>query len=89
MSAPFDLPQPGEAPDWAFSYDQDLKCPECDVKLAGLNWGKSEDGGTSVSMNLIPCGHVLDMDVWELKYSGRDRVIGTVIRKPTFVRKAV
>lgn len=77
------------APDWAFSPDQNLKCPECDAVLAGLDWVMTGDEPEikATGMNLVPCGHVLDMAVWELKFSGRDRKFGTVIRTPRFVQK--
>jgi hypothetical protein len=74
-------------PDWAFSHDQNITCPECSVRLSGLNWIMNEGKTTTVAMALVPCGHQLSNSEWELKYSGRDRVLSTVIRKPTFVRK--
>lgn len=83
------LPETAGAPDWAFSADQDLRCPECDALLAGLNWKLEGEGdeAKATAMILVPCSHVLDMAVWELKFSGRDRRLGTVIRTPRFERK--
>jgi len=80
------MTEPTAAPDWAFSPDQNLKCPDCEAAVAGLNW-KHDTTGLVAAMDLVPCGHELSTDVWELKFSGRDRRIGTVIRTPTFVRK--
>lgn len=92
--------QPNTAPDWAFSADQELTCPECSTLLAGLNWVMSEpvteeiaEGVTQTSgmvvtgMKLVPCDHVLDADTWELQYTGRDRLSGAIIRHPRFTRK--
>jgi hypothetical protein len=76
------------APHWAFSPDHDIRCPDCGAKVSGLNWimatVEMEDKATG--MSLVPCGHELPMDVWELSFSGRDRRLGTVIRTPKFQR---
>jgi hypothetical protein len=77
---------PNVDPDWAFSEDQNIRCPDCDALLVGLNW-KFNTLGLMEDMALVPCGHVLDGAVWELTFTGRDRRIGTVIRTPKFVRK--
>ena len=78
--------EPDVTPDWAFSSDQDLRCPDCNALLAGLNW-KHDTTGLVAQMDLVPCGHELSTDVWELTFSGRDRKFGTVIRTPKFIRK--
>lgn len=87
-----------EAPDWAFSPDSGLKCPECDKTVTGLDWIMSEPEPFQVEgaeiipqpeitgMDLRPCGHVLDSGTWELKFSGRSRQFGTIIRTPKFDR---
>lgn len=79
---------PGEAPDWAFGPDTGLTCPECDTHLFGLNWVLTGEGdqAKATGMKLVPCGHELPTDVWELSFSGRDRKLGTVIRTPKFQR---
>lgn len=89
MSTPFDASETG--PDWAFSFDQNVRCPleECGTHLSGLNYELNEAKTTSVAMLLVPCGHRLAMDRWELKFTGRDRVLSTIIRHPTFVEKQV
>lgn len=76
--------EPETAPDWAFSPEHDIKCPECDTKTSGLNWKLKDEVVTS--MVLVPCGHELPISTWELAYSGRDRQLGTIIRTPKFVR---
>lgn len=40
----------------------------------------------ATAMILVPCGHELPTDVWELSFSGRDRALGTIIRTPKFQR---
>jgi hypothetical protein len=91
--------EPEEAPDWAFSPDTGITCPECDALLSGLNWKMSQPKivnstpsevtaeATMTAMILVPCGHELPTDIWELTFSGRDRRLGTVIRTPKFQRK--
>ncbi len=87
-------------PDWSFSSAQDLHCPLCDELLSGLNWTVAQDGEYLLAeevtvqpaphvsaMVLIPCGHELPVPPWELKFSGRNRVIGTVTKTPSFVKK--
>jgi hypothetical protein len=78
--------EPEQAPNWAFSPDHDIRCPECDAALSGLNWKLDEDDRLT-HMVLVPCGHELPTSVWELSFSGRDRRLGTVIRTPKFQRK--
>jgi hypothetical protein len=78
--------EPTEAPDWAFSPDQAISCPDCGVVLSGLNWRLDEDDHLT-HMVLIPCSHELSTEVWELAFHGRDRRLGTVIRTPKFQRK--
>jgi hypothetical protein len=90
---------PNEAPDWAFGPDVGITCPlpDCGAALLGLNWKMGQpviqkDTETLpepvvTAMKLIPCGHELPTDVWELTFSGRDRQMGTVIRTPKFQRK--
>jgi hypothetical protein len=92
---------PNEAPDWAFGPDVGITCPlpDCGAALLGLNWKLGEitpthstktemhAEATVTAMILIPCGHELPTDVWELSFSGRDRLMGTVIRTPKFQRK--
>jgi len=91
---------PADEPDWKFSHDQDMRCPQCNVLLSGLDWIISEPetetlapgvtmtpGPQVTAMRLIPCGHVLFTSEWELKYTGRNRVIGTVTKNPSFERK--
>ena len=88
MTAPDYHLEPEEAPDWAFSPDTGLTCPDCGALLSGLNWkieGKDEQA-KATAMILVPCGHQLATDVWELAFSGRDRKLGTVIRTPKFQR---
>lgn len=80
---------PGDAPNWAFSPEVGIKCPECDTVLRGLNWVLTSKGSEMkpTAMALVPCGHQLPMNQWELTFSGRDRRLGTVIRTPKFQRK--
>lgn len=85
MTAPEQPQEPEVDPHWSFSPDHDLKCPDCDAKVSGLNW--VSDGTHTTGMSLIPCGHELPTSRWELKFSGRDRVMGTIIRTPKFVQK--
>jgi hypothetical protein len=80
------MSQEPEAPNWAFSPDQGIKCPTCDATLSGLNW-KLDTADKLTHMILVPCGHELSTEVWELSFSGRDRRLGTVIRTPKFQRK--
>lgn len=79
-------PEPDGAPNWAFSPDHDIRCPDCDAKLSGLNWVLTDEDELT-GMALVPCGHQLSTSVWELSFSGRDRRLGTVIRTPKFQRK--
>jgi hypothetical protein len=81
-----DTQDPNQAPNWAFSPDHEIKCPECGATLAGLNW-VLDDADTLTGMALVPCGHQLPTSVWELSFQGRDRKYGTVIRTPRFQRK--
>jgi hypothetical protein len=74
------------SPNWAFSPDHEIKCPECGATLAGLNWVLTDED-VLTAMALVPCGHQLPTDLWELSFSGRDRKLGTVIRTPKFQRK--
>jgi len=83
----FALPEPEDAPDWAFAHDQDIHCPECGTQLTGLDWVMGEPGIEAMCMHLIPCGHELPTYVWELQYHGRTRLHHTVARNPMFVRK--
>lgn len=92
--------EPEEAPDWAFSPDTGIVCPldDCKTLLSGLNWKLGQPEVTKVTasevsaeakvtaMVLVPCGHELPTDSWELTFSGRDRALGTVIRTPKFQR---
>ncbi len=77
------------APDWAFSSEQDLRCPTCNAVLAGLNWVMTEEAGNvrATGMALVPCDHVLDTDTWELQYTGRERLSGAIIRTPRFTQR--
>jgi hypothetical protein len=75
-----------DEPDWRFNPDHGLKCPGCSRLVTGLNW-RFNTLGLLEEMDLIPCGHELPTDTWELTFSGRDRRLGTVIRIPKFLRK--
>lgn len=91
---------PQEAPDWAFGPDVGITCPldGCGEHLFGLNWKLGQPEITTVTasevtaetkaiaMILVPCGHELPTDIWELSFSGRDRALGTIIRTPKFQR---
>lgn len=79
-------PDPEAAPNWAFSPDHDIRCPECDAKVSGLNWTLTDEDKLT-GMVLVPCAHELSTDIWELTFTGRDRLLGTVIRTPKFQRK--
>lgn len=87
---PFDT---DNAPNWSFSPDHDVRCPECNTHLRGLNWVLDGEGDAAhtVGMRLIPCGHELPTDQWELNFAGRpsggERRYGQNIKKPGFVRK--
>jgi hypothetical protein len=89
VTSPDFYPQePADAPNWAFSPDHDVRCPECDAHLSGLNW--ITDGTYATGMSLVPCGHELSTQQWELVFSGRaggERRYGNIIRTPSFVRK--
>jgi hypothetical protein len=81
---------PEPDPNWSFSPDHDIRCPECDTHLHGLNWVLNDDETETVGMSLVPCGHELPTVQWELKFSGRDtgeRRYGQTIRIPAFIRK--
>lgn len=87
--APTPDESPSDAPDWAFSPDHELKCPECASVCTGLNWVMTGEGDQTkaTGMLLLPCRDELSMSDWELAFSGRDRKLGTVIRTPRFQRK--
>jgi len=81
---------PESAPNWSFSPDHDVRCPECDTRLQGLNWTLNDEKTEAVGMSLVPCGHELPTVTWELTFSGRDRGerrYGQTIRVPSFMRK--
>lgn len=90
MTSPDFYPQePADAPNWSFSPNHDIRCPMCDAHLSGLNW--VTEGEYTTGMSLIPCGHELPTQNWELAFSGRDsggeRRYGNIIRTPRFIRK--
>lgn len=86
---PDDFPEdPSDHPNWSFSPDHDVRCPECDARLSGLNW--VTDGVHATGMSLVPCGHELPTSLYELSFSGRaggERRYGQIIRVPAFVKK--
>jgi Zn ribbon nucleic-acid-binding protein len=82
--------EPEDSPDWSFSPEHDVRCPECNSSLSGLNWLLNTCGLVDC-MELVPCGHELSAQEWELSFTGRDRGgtrrFGNIIRTPKFKRK--
>lgn len=82
---------PSTAPNWSFSPDHDVRCPECDTHLSGLNWIIDTEAQLTTGMKLVPCGHELPTSLWGLDFNGRrtggERRYGTTVRKAAFVRK--
>lgn len=85
---PDDFPDdPSAAPNWSFSPDHDVRCPECDAHLTGLNWVVDQEKQQTTGMSLVPCGHELPTSLYELSFSGRsggERRYGQIIRTPFF-----